>query len=199
MQNPGIPSRVTVGQNDRSGRPGRAHTKVWILAAAVVIVSVIAVFLFAHGDNEQPQKKPAVATGDNQLKPVEIVYEQLTAEQLINKVNLLTVTKQYAEAEKLIRMQNDLDTNTIKQSLLASILRQQGKTDEAVMVTEDLAAAGGLQPGQIRQIAEQYEKSGDKAKAIEYYQKAIAAYKARNIGADASEVARLEKKLQELQ
>lgn len=180
--------------------------KVAIIGAIVVMIATIGVvaslyLLKQKQQSQTPDKEPnAVVSGDAEpLKEIDVAYEQLNDEDLMKKVNHLMGTRQYAEAEKLITTQNDLDKNKRKLSLLVTIQKAQGKESEALETAKKIEVIGDLRPGEYLSLARQYEATGDTRKAIDYYNKAKDVYNREKQGSYEAEVARIEKKIKELQ
>jgi hypothetical protein len=196
------PTVVTGGpERSQSGlRAKLLQNKPALIGAGVFLLLIVAVVVY--GVTRTPEAptpaKQTPAQGTDPLKASTVTYGQLGDQDLLNQVNYLMGTKQYAEAEKLISMQSDLATNKTKLSLLITVQTAAGKQDAATQTAEKLAALGGLSVGDNLAIAQQFESAGNKDKAIEYYQKAIDGYKQQKQGSWKSNVARLETKIQEL-
>jgi hypothetical protein len=196
------PTVVTGGpESGQSGlRTKLLQNKPALIGAGVFLLLIAAVVVY--GVTRTPQApapaKQTPAKVTDPLKASAVTYGQLGDQELLNKVNYLMGTKQYAEAEKLVSMQSDLATNKTKLSLLITVQMAAGNQAAATQTAEKLAALGGLSVGDNLAIAQQFESAGNKDKAIEYYQKAIDGYKQQKQGSWKSNVARLEAKIQEL-
>lgn len=184
------------------GVPGFLRRHVLQIAGALVLLVLLggALFFVLHKDKPSvvPKKAPATAKAVKPLKPITVAYEQLNDDQLTTKVNYLMGTKQYTEADKLVSMQTDLKTDPVKLQLLASIQVAEGKTDAAKSTATSIASLPNLPPGQYEVLGDTYAKSGDKAKAKMYYQKAIDGYNAAKVGAYQDTVAEIQAKIQGL-
>ncbi|MDB5181914.1 MAG: hypothetical protein JWP13_677, partial [Candidatus Saccharibacteria bacterium] len=113
------PSVVVSNEGSRrfSLRWFRSLSPVKIAVIATVVLALLCggtYYYFAHESTDDTAvtipKRPDVAAANAPsapLKPVDVSYVQLSDAELTSRVNLLISTKQYAEAEKLITMQND--------------------------------------------------------------------------------------------
>ena len=193
--------KVTAADGGRAGRRIRMIRPNAKLLFGGVLVCVLligtGIYIVMQGRKDDGAKQQQAAS--NPLEEIDVTYEQLSNDQLMNKVNYLIGTQQYTEAEKLIKTQKGYDTSSEKLRLLLAVQTSSGEKEQSAETADRLASLPGLQPGEYAQIAAKYEADGNKQKAIDAYTKAIDGYNEAKIGSYKSDVRRLEEKVKALQ
>lgn len=170
--------------------------QIGLVVVLVLALGVGGYFVFRPAHKVVPPK----TTNSNvtYLPRVQVDYVQMNDDQLTQKVNYLMGTGQFTEAEKLISIQTDLDTNKNKLQLLATVQTAENKTDEAFKTQSKIVALGNVAPGQYEIIGDRYAAAGDTAQAKTYYQKAIDGYNAQKLGPYQSTVKSIQAKIEAL-
>jgi hypothetical protein len=182
------------------GWRGLVANRKFQIAGAIVFVLLLGLagYWFFFHSNPAPDTSSS-NFAPTQLQPVKVDYVQMNNDDLTNKVGYLMGTRQYSEAEKLISIQKDLNTNPNKLMLLVGVQNAENKNAEATKTAEKLATLSNVQPGQYEVIGDQFQTVGDKAKAKVYYQKAVDGYNVQKMGSYQSNIARIQAKIKGLQ
>lgn len=191
----------------------RLSKPVIIAVAAVVAVTAIGLyFVFGKSDAERSQDQfesnsqntgtryegPALKA-DNPLKPLDVDYDQLNEQELMNRVAILSATEQYDEAEKLIKTQNDYTSSTTKLFMLAYVQLDLKKNEAVAATAVAIEKMPDLEPGQFRSLGQLHSSIGQKQKAIGILKRAAEGYEALKIGNSGAEAERIRKDIQELE
>jgi hypothetical protein len=180
--------------------------KVMIPLLIFLIVAVGAgVYYYAVVHRQKPVSTAQPAT-DNKSEPkaadplraVDVKYEQLNDDKLLEKINFLMGTKQYSEAEKLVKTQNGYTNNIMKMLVLANTQILQKKNTEASQTLEQASKLPNLKGGDHKTIGQAYVDLGQSPLAINAYQKAIDAYNSEKTASYRSEVEIINKMINEL-
>jgi hypothetical protein len=186
--------------NPLSGNSKRGLFIAGLVVGLLVIGGGLYWLLSGNDEPETSSKKDDTPISQQaRLKPIEVSYVQMDDESLASKVNYLIGTRQYAEAEKLITVQDNWAASKTKLNLLLAVQNAAGKTAEANETAKKIEALGGLGSGEYIQLAEQQARNGNNAKAVEYYRKAIDVLNNQKRGAYLAEIKRLETKIKELE
>lgn len=171
---------------------------VWVVVV-VLLLGAVGYWYFKPKTGNSSANNGPVATTTANLLPVKVKYIQMNDDDLTSEVGYLMGTKQYAEADKLISIQKDLNTDKTKLQLLSGVQAMENKKQEAAQTAEKIAGLGDVQPAQYELIGDSWVAAGDKVKAGTYYQKALAAYNAQKTGNNKTSIAELQTKIKELQ
>lgn len=134
---------------------------------------IAAVLLLGAGGIYYCIQNRATTESNTGFPKQEVEMEQLSFEDLQNKVNQLELSKQYDDARALVRHQDYYEKNQDAQWLYVALCINQGENKEALQALRNMEAAFGPSSGLYVGIAEQAEKMNDTKTAIEYYEKAV--------------------------
>ncbi len=176
----------------------KKRRKLFIIVTFVVVAALAAgaYFMFKPDATKTPANG---AKSGSKLAPAKVSYKEISNEDLVSKVNYLIGSKQYDEAEKLIKTQKNYESDKTKLSLLASVQSASNQDEAAAETNAKIEDIGNLQPGEYALLARKYADGGDKTKAIEYYRKSIDAYNKEQQGSYKQNVTRLEAAIKDLQ
>lgn len=150
----------------------RLHNK-WIAAGVVVVL----VFVVGGVVAFVRQKEEPVTTRDSYISSEGVSIRTLSKEDLSKRVEVLTYQKKFQSARELIEFQKEGTTKEYRM-LLVTTFMNEGKHKEALDELLAIESQFGTDWKITRNIATQYERLKDKAKALVYYKKALEQLKA---------------------